>query len=51
MAIAGVPRLLLAFPLNGLEFSALAMFALLLHLSWLDQGMHGGEIGGCLVDV
>lgn len=51
LSIAGASGLLLALPLDGLEFSALAMLALLLSLYWLAEGMRGGDIGGCPVDV
>lgn len=51
LSIAGASGLLLALPLDGLEFSALAMVALLLSLYWLAEGMRGGDIGGCPVEV
>lgn len=51
LSIAGASGLLLALPLDGLEFSSLAMLALLLSLYWLAEGMRGGDIGGCPIDV
>lgn len=47
LSIAGASGLLLALPLDGLEFSVLAVFVLLLSLYWLADGMRGGEIAGC----
>lgn len=50
LSMAGASGLLLALPLDGLEFTGLAMGALLLPLYWLADGMRGGEIAGCPVD-
>jgi hypothetical protein len=47
LSVAGASGLLLALPLDGLEFSVLAVFVLLLSLYWLADGMRGGEIAGC----
>lgn len=47
LSVAGTSGLLLALPLDGLEFSVLAVFVLLLSLYWLADGMRGGEIAGC----
>jgi hypothetical protein len=47
LSVAGASGLLLALPLDGLEFSVLAGFLLLLSLYWLADGMRGGEIAGC----
>jgi hypothetical protein len=38
-------------PFDGLEFTALAVVALLLSSYWLADGMRGGEINGCPVDI
>jgi hypothetical protein len=42
--VAGAATLL---PLDGLEFSLLALAALLLSIYWVADGMRGGEIRGC----
>ncbi|MDT3437625.1 hypothetical protein [Haloarcula sp. 1CSR25-25] len=47
LSVAGASGLLLALPLDGLEFSVLAVVMLLLSLYWLADGMRGGEIAGC----
>jgi hypothetical protein len=47
LSVAGASGLLLALPLDGLEFSVLAVVMLLLSLFWLADGMRGGEIAGC----
>jgi hypothetical protein len=47
LSVAGASGLLLALPLDGLEFSLLAVVALLLSLYWLADGMRGAEIAGC----
>jgi hypothetical protein len=44
--VAGAGTLL---PLDGLEFSLLALAALLLSIYWIADGMRGGEIRGCPV--
>ncbi|MWG34564.1 hypothetical protein [Halomarina oriensis] len=38
-------------PLDGLEFALLGLVAVLLSTFWLADGMRGGEINGCPVDV
>jgi hypothetical protein len=38
-------------PLDGLEFAVLGLVAVLLSTYWLADGMRGGEINGCPVDV
>jgi len=47
LSVVGASGLLLALPLDGLEFSVLAVFVLVLSLYWLADGMRGGEIAGC----
>lgn len=42
--VAGVGTLL---PLDGIEFSLLALVVLLLSIYWVADGMRGGEIRGC----
>jgi len=45
---AGVVTLL---PLDGLELPLLASFVVVLSIYWLADGMRGGEINGCPVDL
>jgi protein-disulfide isomerase len=51
LSLFGVSASLLFLPLDGLEFALLALFALLLSIYWVAEGMRGGEIGGCPVDI
>ncbi|WP_128478609.1 hypothetical protein [Halorussus pelagicus] len=44
--VAGAATLL---PFDGLEFSVLALVALVLSIYWVADGMRGGEIRGCPV--
>jgi hypothetical protein len=50
LSLVGATGLATALPLDGLEFSALALLALLLSTYWLAEGMRGGEIRGCPVE-
>lgn len=47
----GATGVLTLLPLDGGEFSILAFFTLLLSIYWLADGMRGGEVAGCPVDV
>ncbi|MFB6300471.1 MAG: hypothetical protein ABEH65_09445 [Halobacteriales archaeon] len=51
LSLVGGAGLLTVLPLDGLEFSLLAMVALVLSIYWLADGMRGGEINGCPVDL
>ena len=51
LSLVGATGLLTAFPYEGLEFSGLAVLALLLSMYWLADGMRGGEIRGCPIDI
>jgi hypothetical protein len=51
LSLLGVSTSLLWLPLDGLEFAALAVVALTLSIHWLADGMRGGEINGCPVDL
>lgn len=51
LSVVGASGLLLALPLDGLEFSVIALFVLLLSLYWLAEGMRGSTIDGCPVEV
>ena len=47
----GATGVLTLLPLDGLEFSILAFASLLLSIYWLADGMRGGEVAGCPVDL
>ena len=51
LSLVGAGGLLTLFPLDGLEFAVVALAALLLSVHWLADGMRGGEIRGCPVDL
>lgn len=51
LSLVGAAGLATALPFEGLEFSALALVALLLSTYWLAEVMRGREIRGCPVDV
>lgn len=51
LGLFGVSTSLLFLPLDGLEFAVLALVVITLSLYWLADGMRGGEIGGCPVDL
>jgi hypothetical protein len=51
LSLFGASGLVLLLPLGGLELSILAVVALLLSTYWLADGMRGGEIRGCPVDL
>ena len=51
LSLVGASGLALFLPLDGAEFAVLASVALLLSMYWLAEGMRGGVIGGCPVDV
>jgi hypothetical protein len=51
LSILGVPSAALLLPFDGLEFAGLAAFVLVLSIFWLADGMRGGEIRGCPVDL
>lgn len=50
LSLFGVSASLLFLPLDGLEFALLALFALLLSMFWVADGMRGGRVAGCPVD-
>ena len=50
LSLLGVSASLLFLPLDGLEFALLALFALLLSMFWVADGMRGGRVAGCPVD-
>lgn len=51
LSLFGAAGLLTLLPFEGLEFSLLAIVALVLSMHWLADGMRGGEIRGCPVDL
>lgn len=51
LSLVGVSVSLVWLPLDGLEFAMLALVALTLSIYWFAEGMGGGEIRGCPVDV
>jgi hypothetical protein len=51
LSLVGASGLALLLPLDGVEFALLASVALVLSMYWLAEGMRGGRIGGCPVDL
>jgi len=51
LSLFGISGSLLFLPLDGLEFAALALVVLTLSIYWLADGMRGGEVNGCPVDL
>ena len=51
LTLVGLGGVLTLLPLDGLEFALLALVAVLLSIFWLAEGMRGGEIAGCPVDI
>ena len=51
LSLFGVTSSLLFLPLDGLEFALAALGVLTLSVYWLAEGMRGGEINGCPVDI
>ena len=51
LSLFGATGLVTLLPLDGLEFALLALVALVLSIHWLADGMRGGEIRGCPVDL
>ncbi len=51
LSLLGVTGGLLFLPLEGLEFALGAIVVLTLSIYWLADGMRGGEINGCPVDI
>lgn len=51
LTLVGLGGVLTLLPLDGLEFALLALGAVLLSIYWLAEGMRGGEIAGCPVEV
>ncbi|ELZ33738.1 hypothetical protein C472_14077 [Halorubrum tebenquichense DSM 14210] len=51
LSLLSVSTSLLFLPLDGLEFALGVLVVLTLSIYWLADGMPGGEINGCPVDV
>jgi hypothetical protein len=51
LSLFGVTTSLLFLPLDGLEFALGAVVVLLLSIHWLADGMRGGEVAGCPVEI
>ncbi|MEZ3145105.1 hypothetical protein [Halobaculum sp. MBLA0143] len=51
LSLFGVGSSLLFLPLDGLEFAFAALVVLTLSIHWLADGMRGGEVAGCPVEL
>ena len=51
LSLVGATGLLTLLPFEGLELTALSLVALVLSMYWLADGMRGGEINGCPVEL
>ncbi|ERG96642.1 hypothetical protein [Haloquadratum walsbyi] len=51
LGLFGISTSLLFLPLDGLEFALLALVVITLSIHWLADGMRGGMVNGCPVDI
>jgi len=51
LSLVGAAGIVTALPLDGLEVAIVAGLVLLLSTHWIAQGLRGGQINGCPVDV
>lgn len=51
LSLVGATGVLTLLPLEGLELSLVAAVVVVLSIYWLAEGMRGGEVNGCPVDV
>jgi hypothetical protein len=51
LSLVGVGGATLLLPFEGVELAVVAVLSLLLSMYWLADGMRGGEINGCPIDV
>lgn len=51
LSLFGAGGVVTLLPLDGLEFAALSMVVLVVSIYWVAEGLRGGEIRGCPVDV
>ena len=50
-ALFGAAGVLTLLPLDGNEFTVLALLSLVVSIYWLADGMRGGEVDGCPVET
>jgi hypothetical protein len=51
LSLVGATGFLTLLPLEGQEFSVLAIVVVVLSIYWIADGMRGGEINGCPIDI
>ena len=51
LLLFGASGVLVALPLDGLEFALLALVLLVLSIYWTAEGLRGGAIRGCPIDI
>lgn len=51
LGLFGAGWLLAVLPLEGLEFALLGLVILVLSTFWLAEGMRGGEVAGCPINL
>lgn len=51
LGLFGAGWLLAVLPLEGLEFALFGLLVLVLSTFWLAEGMRGGEVAGCPIDL
>lgn len=50
-SLVGAGSALTLLPLDGLEFTLIALVVLVLSIHWIVEGLRGGEIRGCPVEM
>lgn len=51
LSLVGATGLVTLLPLEGLELSLIALLVVVLSIYWLADGMRGGEVNGCPIDL
>lgn len=51
LSLFGASGVLAALPLDGLEFTLFALVLLVLSIYWTAEGLRGGTIRGCPIDI
>jgi len=51
LSLVGATGVLTLLPLEGQEFSVVAIVVVVLSIYWIADGMRGGEINGCPIDI
>ncbi|MFB6221134.1 MAG: hypothetical protein ABEH90_06810 [Halolamina sp.] len=51
LTLFGAGAALTLLPLDGLEFALLALVAVVLSIFWITEGMRGGQVAGCPVEI